>query len=215
MTKIIGIRAVIFDLDGVIVTTDQYHFRAWKEIADNAGIAFDQETNNRLRGVSRAESLEIILEQAGTVYSDEEKLSMATQKNEQYKQLILNISREDVLPEVEETLIELRARRIRTAIGSSSQNAVPILKQTGLFDYFDAISDGNGLTKSKPDPEVFVRAAELLGVPCADCLVVEDAGAGIEAAKAAGMYAAAIGDAQKNDKCDVRIERLSEILGII
>lgn len=206
---------MIFDLDGVLVTTDQYHYRAWKEIADEAGIAFDQETNNRLRGVSRAQSLEIILEKTGKVYLAKEKLSMAERKNEIYKRLIRSISRQDILPEAEETLVELRARGIRTALGSSSRNAVFILEQTGLSKYFDAVSDGNGLQKSKPDPEVFERAARLLGVTCTDCLVVEDAGAGIEAAKAAGMYAAGIGDAQKSGKCDFRIERLSEIPAIV
>lgn len=214
MTGNVAIKAVIFDLDGVIVTTDRYHYQAWKEIADQEGIDFDQETNHRLRGVSRLESLEIILEKSVRQYSEEEKQSMAERKNEIYKRLIQNLSNADILPGVEETLGILRNWGIKTAIGSSSRNAEFILDRTGLRTYFDAVSDGNGLINSKPDPEVFVRAASLLGIDGRDCLVVEDADAGVRAAKAAGMYAAAMGDAGKNEQADYRIGHLSEVLEI-
>ncbi|QQO07742.1 beta-phosphoglucomutase [Breznakiella homolactica] len=207
-----SIKAVIFDLDGVIVTTDQYHYRAWKKIADQENIYFDEEINNQLRGVSRMDSLEIILKRAGRTYSDAEKQKMAEEKNTVYKELLNSLTGGDILPKVAETLAELKRRGIPAAIGSSSKNAVFILNKIGLYEAFDAVSDGNNISKSKPDPEVFIKAAEMLGIPNSECLVVEDASAGIEAAKAAGMAAAAIGDARSNQAADYRIERIDEIL---
>lgn len=192
-------KAVIFDLDGVIVTTDDCHYRAWKKMADEEGIYFDREINERLRGVSRMASLEIILERASKVYTDEEKLALATRKNCYYVEFIQELTPADILPGVIENIDALKVNGIKVAIGSSSKNTPIILKQIGLSTYFDAVSDGNNITKSKPDPEVFVKAADMLGVPYNECMIIEDADAGIQAGKAAGMKTLAVGNAQGGD----------------
>lgn len=187
--------AIIFDLDGVICHTDKYHYEAWKKVADELGIYFDEEINNRLRGVSRMESFEIILERYSGTMEEEEKVLWITKKNDIYKELLKNMNPSDLSAEVKETLDGLRAAGLKLAIGSSSKNARFILGQLGLGDYFDAISDGNNITKSKPDPEVFIKAAEYIGEEPDKCLVVEDAKAGLKAAIAGEMDCAAIGDA--------------------
>ena len=169
------IEAVIFDLDGVIVSTDECHYRAWKKTADEEGIYFDRKINDRLRGVSRMDSLEIVLERAERLYTDEEKVELAERKNNYYKEYIKKLTKDDILNGVNENLAELKAKGIKVAIGSSSKNTPDILKYIGLDNYFDAVSDGNNITKSKPDPEVFLKAADMLGVPYEKCLVVEDA----------------------------------------
>lgn len=186
------IEAVIFDLDGVIVSTDECHYRAWKKTADEEGIYFDRKINDRLRGVSRMDSLEIVLERAERLYTDEEKVELAERKNNYYKEYINKLTKDDILSGVNENLAELKAKGIKVAIGSSSKNTPDILKYIGLDNYFDAVSDGNNITKSKPDPEVFLKAADMLGVPYEKCLVVEDADSGIEAGKRAGMYTLAV-----------------------
>ncbi len=193
-------RAIIFDLDGVIVSTDGFHYKAWKAMADKEGIYFDETINNRLRGVSRMESLAIILEKASKIYTDEEKDAMATAKNEIYRESLSQLTPDDILPGVMDMLTALRAKGLKLAIGSSSRNTPVILNQIGLGDYFDAVADGNQIKNSKPDPEVFLLAAELLGIPPQDCVVVEDAYAGIDAAKAGGMKAVGVGDASKYEK---------------
>lgn len=187
------IRGVIFDLDGVLVTTDELHYQAWKQVADQEGIYFDRTINHRLRGVSRMESLEIILERAGRQYSPEEKLAMANRKNNLYRELLQTLTPADILPGVNAILAELRRRGIKMAIASSSKNTPLILSRVGLKDAFDVVADGNDITHSKPHPEVFLLAAQRLGLPPADCLVVEDAVAGIEAGRRAGMAVLGIG----------------------
>ena len=194
-----SIKAFIFDLDGVIVTTDDCHFRAWKKMADEEGIYFDREINERLRGVSRMASLEIILEKASKAYTEEEKVELATRKNGYYVEFIQELTPADILPGVIENIDGLKANGIKVAIGSSSKNTPLILKQIGLDHYFDAVSDGNNITKSKPDPEVFVKAADMLGVAYNECMVVEDADAGIQAGKAAGMKTLAVGNGKGGD----------------
>lgn len=186
-------RGVIFDLDGVICHTDGYHYKAWKMIADELGIYFDEAINDRLRGVSRMESLEIILEGYHGVLSREEKERCAQEKNKRYRELLNQMSPADLEAEVKATLFKLRQRGHLLAIGSSSKNASFILKRLGLEGWFDGVADGNGITRSKPDPEVFLLAAKMIGVSPFDCLVVEDAVAGVKAAKAGGMAAAGIG----------------------
>lgn len=195
----IMIRAVIFDLDGVIVSTDDCHYEAWKKMADEEGIYFDKMINNRLRGVSRMESLEIVLERAKKEYTEKEKFALAERKNGYYKEFITKLTPNDILPGAKENLEELRNNGIRIAIGSSSKNTPIILKQIGLENYFDAVSDGNNIAKSKPDPEVFVRAAEMLGIPCETCMIVEDADAGIVAGKRANMVTVAVNGAKGSD----------------
>ena len=201
------IKAVIFDLDGVIVSTDDCHYEAWKKMADEEGIYFDKTINNRLRGVSRMESLEIVLERAEKEYSEEEKLQLAERKNGYYKEFITKLTPNDILPGAKENLEELRKNGIKIAIGSSSKNTPVILKQIGLDNYFDAVSDGNNITNSKPDPEVFLKAADMLGIPYAECMIVEDADAGIEAGKRAGMKTLSVHGA---NGADVEIKDLSE-----
>ena len=181
------IKAVIFDLDGVIVSTDDCHYRAWKKMADEEGIYFDRKINNRLRGVSRIASLDIVLERADKKYSDEEKAALAERKNNYYRELICELTPNDILPGAADTLLKLKNSGIKIAIGSSSKNTPVILKQIGLDNFFDAVSDGNNITHSKPDPEVFLKAAEMLGISPEDCMIVEDADAGIEVGKRAGM----------------------------
>lgn len=193
------IKAVIFDLDGVIVSTDSCHYKAWKMIADRENIYFDETINNRLRGVSRMQSLEIILERADKEYSEEEKKALAEDKNEIYKELIKCLTPEDILPGVIENLQVLKEKGIKIAIGSSSKNTALILKQIGLENYFDAVSDGNNITKSKPDPEVFLKAAQMLNIEPEKCLVVEDADSGVIAGKNAKMLTLSVNGAKGAD----------------
>ena len=184
------IKGIIFDLDGVIVFTDQYHYQAWKKLADRLGAYFDEKINDRLRGVSRMESLNIVLERyQGPAFTEEEN-------------------------DVRETLKTLRQCGYLLSVGSSSKNAKLILERTELTGCFDAISDGTNITRSKPDPEVFVKAAEFLGLPCERCAVVEDAHAGIDAAKAAGMLAVGIGPAASYEKTDCPITNFSDLKGL-
>lgn len=209
------IKGIIFDLDGVLVFTDRYHYEAWKQIADELGVTFDEQVNDRLRGVSRMDSLEIILETYDGVLTQHEKEQLAARKNDSYRALLAQMTPQDVSDEVRNTLEELRARGYRLAIGSSSKNARFILEQTQLFDAFDAISDGTNITRSKPDPEVFVKAAGFLSLDPAQCLVIEDADAGIMAAKAGGMYAAGIGGAAEHPAADVSLHTFSELLRVL
>lgn len=211
MTK----RAVIFDLDGVICFTDEYHYLAWKKLADGLHIPFDRTVNNRLRGVSRMASLDIILEGADRTYTAEEKQDLAAQKNREYVRLLAGITEADASEDVRHTLKTLKERGVRIAIGSSSKNTPLILSQLGIGGWFDAVSDGNNITRSKPDPEVFLKAAEMLGLTPAECFVVEDAVSGIEAGAAGGFTTIAIGDAALSGKADYTIEKLSDILAIV
>lgn len=208
-------KAFVFDLDGVLVFTDRFHYQAWKKMADRIGVYFDETINNRLRGVSRAESLEIILERwEGAPLSQEEKEALMTEKNDSYRELLKNMTPADVADDVRKTLDELKARGHKLAIGSSSKNTKFILAQVGLENFFDAISDGTNITRSKPDPEVFLKAAQFLGEKPENCIVVEDAFAGIDAAKAAGMTGVGIGDASSYEKADIRIQNFSQLLDI-
>lgn len=188
-------KGVIFDLDGVLVSTDECHFQAWKQLAMREEIPFTRKDNERLRGVSRMESLEIILEKARKEYSREEKQEMTDYKNIIYCHLLQSLSPEDVLPGVIRLLRQLKKEGFKLAVGSSSRNARLILDKTRLESYFDVIADGTQITRSKPDPEVFLLAANLLKLKPEDCIVVEDAEAGIQAAIAAGEKAVAVGSA--------------------
>ncbi len=188
------IKGVIFDLDGVIVSTDEMHYQAWKRLADELGItSFGREDNKRQRGVSRMESLEVVLEKADRSFSDEEKAELADRKNEYYKEMLRTLTPEDVLPGARETLENLRVKGILTALGSASKNAPAIIEQTQLQPLFNQIASGLDVSRSKPDPEIFLVAAAKLELPPEECLVVEDAAAGIQAAKAGGMASLAVG----------------------
>lgn len=206
-------KGIIFDLDGVIVFTDRFHYQAWKTIADEQEIYFDEEINNRLRGVGRMESLDIILEKyEGAPLSQEEKEELAARKNDLYRELLKQMTPADVPGEVRDTLAKLRERGYLLALGSSSKNAKFILQRVELDEAFDAISDGTNITKSKPDPEVFLKAAEFLHLQPEECAVVEDAFAGIDAAKAGNMTAVAIGDAVHAPNADETLTTFSDLL---
>ena len=193
-------RAVIFDLDGVIVSTDEFHYRAWKRLADEEGIRFGREANERLRGVSRMASLEIVLERSEREYSPDEKAELAARKNGYYRGFLRGLGPGDVLPGAMELLEELKTKGVKVAIASSSRNAPTILERIGLDGYFDATADGNDITRSKPDPQVFLLAAERLGLHAEECLVVEDAEAGVEAALAGGMKVLGVGYAAGDER---------------
>lgn len=205
------IRAVIFDLDGVLVSTDEYHFQAWQQLAREEQIPFTREDNEKLKGVSRMESLEIILRQSPKTFPSEAKERMAERKNSYYRDLLKQLSPADILPGVPPFLAELRRRGIPAAIGSSSKNAVSILQAVGLSDAFGAVADGTMIKNSKPHPEVFLLAASLLSVPPRHCLVVEDAEAGVEAGLTAGMAVLAVGSASSMAKATHRAKDLSQV----
>lgn len=188
------IEACLFDLDGVVVDTAKYHFIAWKALAEELGFEFTLEDNERLKGVSRMQSLEILLEIGNLRVSDREKLEMAEKKNALYVSYIEKMTPDETLPGVQKFLQELRAAGIRIALGSASKNAPMILDRIQLSGMFDAIVDGNSIAEAKPNPEVFLKGAEKLGVLPENCVVFEDAIAGIEAAQNANMYSVGIGD---------------------
>jgi beta-phosphoglucomutase len=209
MAKKMHFKGIIFDLDGVIVSTDEYHYQAWKEVSDEYGIYFDYEINERLRGVSRMESVDIIMEKAERHYTEKEKTDFATRKNNVYRRLLSGLSSRDILPGVESALDLLAQRGVLLAIGSSSKNTPVILERIGLAERFQAISDGNHISKSKPDPEVFLLAANRLKLAPEDCLVVEDAVAGVTAALRAGMAVLAVGSASQDKRATFRALDLS------
>ena len=203
-------KAVLFDLDGVIVCTDECHYKGWKKLADEEGIYFDREINRRQRGVSRMESLDILLEKSEKTYTDEQKKEMAERKNNYYREYIKTLTPADILPGVMPFCEKLKADGVKIAIGSSSKNTPAILKGIGLDTYFDAVADGNQITKSKPDPEVFLLAARLVDTDPADCMVVEDAEAGVEAALAGGMDVLGLGDAVANSSATYKAQSLAD-----
>jgi len=205
------IEAVIFDLDGVIVDTAVFHYQAWQQLAREFGFEFSEKHNERLKGVSRLESLEILLEVGGIViHSDEEKEKLATKKNNWYRELILKMTPGDLLPGAKEFLQELKGAGYKIAIGSSSKNATTILERIKYLDYFDAIVDGNKIKNSKPDPEVFLKAAAELGIKPGNCVVFEDAQAGVEAAIRAGMKTVGVGSPETLSEADIVIPNLKE-----
>jgi beta-phosphoglucomutase len=187
-------KAAIFDLDGVIVDTAKYHYLAWKKLAAGLGFEFTEKQNERLKGVSRIRSLEILLEVGGITVGEEEKLAMAAKKNEWYVEYIKKMDQSEILPGAKECLTHLRENGVKVALGSASKNATLILHNLKVIDLFDVVIDGNKVSKTKPDPEVFLLGAKELGVCPGECVVFEDAEAGIEAAKAASMYAVGIGN---------------------
>ncbi len=186
----------IFDLDGVIVDTAKYHYLAWKKLADELGIEFTEEDNERFKGVSRKRCLEILLEMGGIEATEEQFNAWLLEKNEDYLAYIDTMDETEILPDVPKVLQYLRTNNIPMALGSASKNAKPILEKVNLLSYFDTVVDGNEVSKAKPDPEVFIKASEKLGTRPEHCVVFEDALAGIEAANSAGMTSIGIGDAE-------------------
>jgi beta-phosphoglucomutase len=203
------LRLVIFDLDGVITDTAEYHFRAWKRLADEQGLPFDRALNEKLKGVSRLESLEIVLRNAGQSLPAEKKQSLTRMKNEYYRELIAAVTPNDLLPGIGELLRRLKAEGIRTAIASVSHNVWEVVRRLEIQPLVDHVVDPALVVKGKPDPEIFYRAAEALGVPFEDCVGIEDAQAGIEAIKAAGMFAVGVGSALQG--ADWRVAETREL----
>jgi beta-phosphoglucomutase len=214
------LRACIFDLDGVIVDTAKYHYIAWKQIAQDLGFEFSEKHNERLKGVSRMRSLEILLEVGCLQLSEKTKIELAEHKNNLYLQYIHKLTPHDILPGAKEFLAELRNNHIKTALGSASKNAMLILERLDIVTLFDVIIDGNKALKAKPDPDVFEKAAQELKIPYNMCIVFEDAEAGIEAAIKAGMKCMGIGDKRTLNKANWVIEgfqcfNLNELLVLI
>ena len=204
-------RGVIFDLDGVLCHTDHYHYLAWKALADRLGLPFDERVNDRLRGVSRMDSLEIVLSLGEKQFTQAEKEQMADGKNRRYRNYLAEMGPEALAPGAVDVLRDLKAQGWKLAVGSSSKNAPLILERTGLEGYFDTVADGSQITRSKPDPEVFLLAARKLNLCPSECIVVEDAVAGIQAAKAGGFFAVGIGDAANAPEVDYSISALAEL----
>jgi len=208
-------KAFIFDLDGVLISTDKYHYLAWKQMTEECNIPFDKQINDQLRGISRLASLDIILKHAGVSLSEKDRYALAERKNSYYQSYLQSLTPQHVTPVVVQTLATLKKRGYRLAVGSSSKNARFILTRIGLLKEFDAISDGCNIKHSKPDPEVFLRAVEYLNLLAEECYVVEDAVAGIEAGKAAGTVTIAIGVAAKAGVADYSVSDFSQLLSII
>lgn len=200
-------KAIIFDLDGVVVDTAKYHYLAWKKLASELGFDFKEEENERLKGVSRMQSLEIVLEVGKITYlSEEEKQELADRKNGYYLAMISHIDESEILPGIAQFIEQKKQEGYKIALGSASKSGGMILEKLGLATTFDTIVDGNLVKQAKPDPEVFIKAAELLKVPVNQCIVIEDAAAGIEAAKAGGMKSIGVGDAEILKEADTVVE---------
>ncbi len=213
------IKACIFDLDGVIVDTAHYHFLAWQRLAQELGYALTLEDNERLKGVSRMQSLDIILQLAGKSFPAAEKEAMATRKNEWFVEYIEELKPEEIFPGVKHLITSLRAKEIKIALASSSKNAKRVVELLNIKTLFDALVDGTMIEHTKPDPEIFLLAAQKLGVAPAHCIVVEDAEAGVEAALRAGMKCVGVGKAEQlgkanhviNQTADFRLDWLNGI----
>ena len=199
-------KAFIFDLDGVIVDTAKYHYLAWKELADELGFEFSEEHNEQLKGVSRVDSLEILLGIGNIHLSAERKETLLEEKNKQYLAFIDKMGAEEILPGIQKVLHFLKDNNILFSLGSASKNAKLILKSLNLIDLFDAIVDGNDVNLAKPDPEVFLIAAKKLGKEPQECIVIEDAVAGIKGAKNANMISVGIGDKKNLNEADFVLE---------
>lgn len=202
------IKACIFDLDGVVVDTAKYHYLAWKRLANDLGFEFTEQHNERLKGVSRMRSLEILLEVGGLSFPPDEMERMAAQKNAWYVEYIERMTPDEILPGAKDLLEELRANGIKLSLGSASKNSPLILERIGLKNHFDAVIDGNSVTVAKPAPDIFLTAARALGVEPQHCVVFEDAEAGIEAAINAGMRTVGIGNPQILNRANVVVPNL-------
>lgn len=205
------IKACIFDLDGVIVDTAVYHYRAWKRLANELGFDITEQQNENLKGVSRMRSLDLILQWGGLTKTDAEKEELATRKNTWYVEMITKMTPEEILPGAKEFLQSCIDAGLKTALGSASRNSMTILEKTGITHFFNAVIDGNKVSKPKPDPEVFLKGAEELGMAPANCVVFEDAIAGIAAAHNGGMKAVGIGSKDVLTAADLVVSGLDKM----
>lgn len=202
-----SIKAFIFDLDGVLVDTAEYHYRGWKRLADEEGLPFDRKENEALRGISRRESLLLILK--GRTLPEEKIQEMMERKNRYYLEFIRGVAPADMLPGASELLQEIRAAGLKCAVGSASKNASQVVQQLGIASLLDAVSDGYSVANPKPAPDLFLHAAAQLGVPPAECVVVEDAAAGIQAAQAGGFRSVGLGPAERVGAADLVLPSLA------
>ena len=200
------IKGILFDLDGVIVDTAVFHYAAWRRMANVLGFDIDEEFNETLKGISRMDSIDRILAKGGLELSKERILELASHKNEWYLEFVDQMTTENILPGISELIAQIKSNGFKMALGSASKNAPKILERIGLIDMFDALVDGNSVKRSKPDPEVFLKGAEALTLKNEECLVVEDAFAGIEAAHSAGMKAIGIGTVENLPNADLILE---------
>ncbi|PCJ81483.1 MAG: beta-phosphoglucomutase [Bacteroidetes bacterium] len=205
------IKGCLFDMDGVIVDTAKHHFTAWKALAEELSIPFTSKDNEALKGLGRLDSLEKILQLGNLELNSNTKLKLMENKNSLYLELVRSMSEEDILPGVCGLIEELKVKGIGVCLGSSSRNASIILKNIGLFNLFDGVVDGNHLTFSKPDPEVFIKGAKILELSPSNCVVFEDAVAGVEAAKSGGFFALGVGDHKELDNADAVVSDLSKM----
>jgi beta-phosphoglucomutase len=205
------ISGCLFDLDGVIVDTANHHYVAWKSLADELAIPFSAEENESLKGLSRLDSLECILRLGNLEVSSNKKIELMEKKNQLYLQIIDAIGPDDILPGVKELMLELKNKGIGICLGSSSKNAISILKRIDIFDLFDGIVDGRNLTLSKPDPEVFIKGSKILGLTPSECIVFEDAESGIEAALSGGFFALGIGAEGSLKRAHANVQDLSDV----
>jgi len=206
-----NIKACIFDLDGVIVDTAVYHYKAWKRLANELGFDLTEQDNEKLKGVSRMASLDLILQWGGILKTDAEKEELAAKKNAWYVDMISHMTPDEVLPGAKEFVEACESAGIKTALGSASKNAGTILKKVGIDHLFDVVIDGNQVSKPKPDPEVFLKGAEELNIPPENCVVFEDAIAGVEAAIAGGMKAVGIGSPDILGEANLVVKGLNEM----
>lgn len=206
-------KAFIYDLDGVITDTAEFHFLAWKKLAEELGIFFDRQFNERLKGISRMESLEIILQLDASLLnmSNEERVRLTSKKNEYYLELANSINEENVLPGIVDLLKSNKERNIKIALGSASENAKNIVEKLGLTSYFDYIVDASKVSRGKPDPETFTTAADYLGIPHKECIGIEDAAAGIEAINKANMFSVGVGYLEHLSQADYLVEDTSKL----
>lgn len=208
-------KTFIFDLDGVVADTAKYHYRAWKELAEYLGFDLPDKAGEQIKGVSRLASLNIILKEGGYEgLAEGEKERLAEWKNERYLELIRGLKPSDILPGILEFLTQVRNEGCQTALGSASKSGTMILEKLEIDRYFDAVVDGRHITRAKPDPEVFLTAAEMLGVNPKDCIVIEDAQAGVRAARAGGMHCIGIGDADRLREADLVLENTNSLLQV-
>ena len=209
---LLTMKGAIFDLDGVIVDTAKYHYLAWKRLAEELGFEFTEEHNERLKGVSRMRSLEILLEVGGLTFSADEKARLAEKKNNWYVEYISRMDESELLEGARQYLEGQKEKGIKIALGSASKNAPIILDNLKITELFDVVIDGNKVSKAKPDPEVFLLGAKELGLAPSDCVVFEDAEAGIEAAKRAGMKTVGIGNRKILREADMVVRGLYELV---
>ncbi|OJF90299.1 beta-phosphoglucomutase [Alkalibacterium sp. 20] len=207
------IKGLIFDLDGVITDTAEYHYLAWKSLAKKMGIEMDREFNEQLKGISRMESLDLILKHGNKEndYSEEEKIELATQKNEEYKESIKQITPNDLLPGIEQLLKDAKEKGLGMALASASKNGPEIMKRLEIEDLFDGVVDPASLSAGKPDPEIFVKGAEMLGLDVSECVGLEDAEAGVEAINGAGMFSVGVGSKDAMHKADFIVEDTKDL----